>query len=35
MGMGLPLRTQTYILGSSRQWMAESEYKSKRPKFGN
>lgn len=35
MGLGVPLRSQAYILGSCRKWMAEDEYKSKRPKFNN
>lgn len=35
MGIGVPTRTQNYILGSCRKWMAEDEYKSKRPKFNN
>ena len=35
MGIGVPIRTQNYILGSCRKWMAEDEYKSKRPKFNN
>jgi hypothetical protein len=35
LGFGVPTRHRTYILGCSRQWMSEDEYKSKRPKFGN
>ena len=35
MGIGVPARTQNYILGCNRKWMSEEEYKSKRPKFSN
>ena len=35
LGFGVPTRHRTYILGCSRQWMSEEEYKSKRPKFNN
>ena len=35
LGLGVPMRSQTYILGSCRKWMDEAEYKSKRPKFNN
>jgi len=35
LGIGVPTRHRTYILGCCRQWMSEEEYKQKRPKFSN
>ena len=33
LGFGFPTRHASYILGGSRKWINEEEYKSKRPKL--